>query len=148
MSRPALTSIAAIAGVVAASSCCLPVLPFVAAAGLAGGSAFLWAARPYLLTASVLLVALGFYQAARARKCDRPHSRAASLLLWLSAAVVVLSFFLPQAAAAVTYLYGGYETPAGQPRLESLTAANLAGIRDAFNNARDQVRVVLFLSPT
>jgi len=145
MARPALTSMAAIASVVAASSCCLPILPFVAAAGLAGGSAFLWVLRPYLLGASILLVALGFYQAARAKRCNRRQGRAASVLLWLSAAVVALSFILPQ---AVVSLYGGYQTPPGQARLESLSPQNLAGIRGAFNSGQDQVRVLVFLSPT
>jgi hypothetical protein len=47
-SRTALASVAAIGSVLAASSCCLPVLPFLFAAGAAGGSAFLTTTRPYL----------------------------------------------------------------------------------------------------
>ena len=35
--RTAVASVAAIGSVLAASSCCLPVLPFVFAAGVAGG---------------------------------------------------------------------------------------------------------------
>ena len=88
MSRPGLTSIAAIASVVAATSCCLPILPFITAAGLAGGSAFLWVARPYLLAASILFVALGFFQAARAKSLQPPPQRHQLRVLWLSAAVV------------------------------------------------------------
>ncbi len=144
MARPAITSLAAVASVIAASSCCLPVLPFVAAAGLAGGSTLLWTARPYLLGASILFVALGFLQAARAKRCHRAPGRLASTLLWTSAAVVVLSFFLPQVASAVTYLSGGYETPNGQTRLDS----SVTDLRAAFNAAKDQVRVLVFLSPT
>ena len=53
----ALASLAAIGSVLAASSCCLPVLPFVMAAGVAGTSAFLNAARPYLLAVSVVFIA-------------------------------------------------------------------------------------------
>lgn len=143
MARPALTSVAAIFSVLAASSCCLPILPFVAAAGLAGGSAFLWAARPYLLGASILLVAFGFYQASRARKCHhRPHILTI-VLLWLSAAVVTLSIFFPQ----LSYLGGG-SPPAGQLPLADITPATVAGLRGAFNAARDDVRMILFLSPT
>lgn len=94
-----LSSLAAIASVVAASSCCLPVLPFLMAAGFAGGSAFLSAARPYLLAASVLFIAFGFYQAWRAKKCQRRRSAVSSILLWTSAAFVFVSIFLPQLMA-------------------------------------------------
>ena len=94
-----LASLAAIGSVLAASSCCLPVLPFMMAAGLAGGSAFLTAARPYLLAASVLFIACGFYQARRARKCHRRASAISSVLLWASAGFVFLSIFFPQLLA-------------------------------------------------
>src|SRR5260370_5534426 len=84
-------SLAAIGSVLAASSCCLPLLPFMMAAGLAGGSAFLSAARPYLLAASILFIAYGFYQAWRAKKCQRPPSAIASALVLVAAVVVVHS---------------------------------------------------------
>jgi hypothetical protein len=94
-----LASFAAVGSVLAASSCCLPVLPFMMAAGLAGGSAFLSAARPYLLATSVLLIAFGFYQARRVRKCRRRPSLINSVLLWMSAGFVFLSIFFPQVMA-------------------------------------------------
>jgi cytochrome bd-type quinol oxidase subunit 2 len=94
-----LASLAAIGSVLAASSCCLPLLPFMMAAGLAGGSAFLSAARPYLLAASTLFIAYGFYQAWRAKKCQRRPSVAASALLCVSAVFVVISVFFPQVMA-------------------------------------------------
>ena len=97
--RGALVSIAAIGSVLTASSCCLPVLPFVVAAGFAGGSAFLAAARPYLLGGSVLLIAYGFYQAWRAKKCGRRPSVISSVLLWVSALFVFHSIFFPQVMA-------------------------------------------------
>ena len=92
----AIASIAAVGSVLAASSCCLPVLPFMMAAGLAGGSAFLLMARPYLLAASVLSIAFGFYQAWQAKKCQRRHGVIGSALLWVSAGFVFLSIFFPQ----------------------------------------------------
>lgn len=98
-SHAALASIGAIGSVLAASSCCLPILPVFVAAGLAGSSAFLAAARPYLLGASVLLIGFGFYQAWRAKKCRRRPSVVASLLLWAAAAFVVISIFFPQVMA-------------------------------------------------
>jgi len=85
--------------VLAASSCCLPLFPFMMAAGLAGGSAFLAATRPYMLAASVLFIAYGFYQAWRAKKCRRRTSVIASALLWVSAIFVAASLFFPQAMA-------------------------------------------------
>src|ERR1051326_3510675 len=77
-------SLAAIGSLLVASSCCLPLLPFVMAAGLAGTSAFLSEIRPYLLVGSLLAIALGFYQARRARKCNRRTNIAAYILLWAS----------------------------------------------------------------
>jgi hypothetical protein len=95
---PAFAGIAAVGGVLAASSCCLPILPFAMAAGAAGGAAFLSAARPYLLAFSILLIAWGFYQSARAKKCRRP-SRVATVLLWVSALFVFISIFFPEMMA-------------------------------------------------
>src|SRR5215471_517526 len=94
-------SLAAIGSVVAASSCCLPLFPFMMAAGLAGSSAFLTEVRPYLLVGSILLIAFGFYQARRARKCNRGTSTVASVLLWVSAGVVLISILFPQIIANV-----------------------------------------------
>ena len=103
-----VASVAAIGGVLAASSCCLPVLPFVMAAGFAGTSAFLSAARPYLMGVSILFIAFGFYQARRAKACQRRPSRIASALLWISTAFVLISIFFPQIMAnAVADLLAG-----------------------------------------
>lgn len=97
--RTTVASLAAIGSFVAASSCCLPVLPFIAAAGVAGSSAFLLAARPYLLGASILFIGYGFFQAWRAKKCQqRPHA-IASILLWTSASFVFISIVIPQVLA-------------------------------------------------
>src|SRR5260370_19870394 len=89
-------SLAAIGSVLAASSCCLPLFPFMMAAGLAGTSTFLSQVRPYLLAGSILLIALGFYQAWRAKRCQRRTSLISSMLLWTSAAFVFVSIFFPQ----------------------------------------------------
>ena len=99
--RTAFASLGAAVSVVAASSCCLPLAPFIAAAGVAGGSAFLWSARPYLLAVSALLIAYGFYQGSRARKCAERTSRISTILLWSSAVLVLMSLFFPQALASL-----------------------------------------------
>jgi hypothetical protein len=97
--RTAAAGIAAIVSVIAASSCCLPILPFVFAASLAGSSTVLTALRPYLLVVSVLFIAYGFYQAWRSKRCSRKPSMVSSALLWLSAFFVFVSIFFPQVVA-------------------------------------------------
>ena len=51
-------------------------------------------------------------------------------------------------AAAVLYLYGAGQTPAGQPPMKNLSAQSIGEIKNEFNAARDDVRVLLLLSPT
>ena len=50
--------------------------------------------------------------------------------------------------AAVLYLYGGSLTPSGQPPLQNVTAQSVAEIKNEFNAAKGEVRVLLLLSPT
>ena len=94
-----LASTAALASAVAASSCCLPLLPFVAAAGLAGSSAWFTAVRPYLLAVSVLLIGFAFFQSHRAKQCNCRPSKLSSAVLWISAGIVAVMIFFPQAVA-------------------------------------------------
>lgn len=64
-------------------------------------------------------------------------------------ALAVLALTLALALAlAGWYSWGPRHTPAGQPALASLTPANFEVIRQAFNGASDQVRLILLLSPT
>jgi len=98
--RTALAGMAALGSVIAASSCCLPILPFVFAAGFAGSSALLTVLRPYLLGASVLFILYGFYQAWRAKQCRSRPSVLSSILLWSSAVFVAVSIFFPQVIAS------------------------------------------------
>ena len=95
----AVVSLAALGSVVATSSCCLPLLPFVFAAGAAGTSAFIAQLRPYLLVLSVLLIAFGFYKSWRAKQCNCKLSRISTFILWFSAIVVFLFIFFPQVIA-------------------------------------------------
>ncbi|HKU27221.1 MAG TPA: hypothetical protein VJQ54_17230 [Candidatus Sulfotelmatobacter sp.] len=95
----AIASIAALASVILSSSCCLPLLPFVLAAGTAGSSAFFVKLRPFLVIASVLFIAFGFYQSWRAKECNCRPSTVSTVLLWFSAIVVVVFTFFPQAMA-------------------------------------------------
>jgi hypothetical protein len=49
---------------------------------------------------------------------------------------------------ALVYSYGGGQVPAGQAPLQRLTPQNLSAIRNSFNAAKDDARVLLLLSPT
>ena len=67
----------------------------------------------------------------------------------MSTVFVATSIFFPPAMAnAAADLLGGGQAPPGQPVLVSLTTQNLGSIHDAFNAAKDDVRVLVFLSPT
>ncbi len=92
-------SLAALGSVIAASSCCLPLVPFLFAAGAAGMSAFVGKLRPYLLVLSVLLIAFGFYKSWRAKQCNCRPSKISTALLWFSAIVVFVFIFFPQVIA-------------------------------------------------
>jgi hypothetical protein len=97
--KPLLSSLAAITSVLAASSCCLPIIPLWLAAGSAGASMFLASARPYLMTLSVLLIAYGFWTAARARECTRRRRTINLVLLTVSGIFVASSLLFPQVLA-------------------------------------------------
>ncbi len=99
-------SLAAIGSVLAASSCCLPLFPFMMAAGLSGTATFFSQVRPYLLVGSILFIALGFYQGWRAKQCQRRTSAISSILLWASAAFVFVSIFFQQIMANVIAGFG------------------------------------------
>jgi len=99
--RTIIASLAALASVVLASSCCLPLLPFLFAAGAAGSSAFFVRVRPFLLAVSVLLIAFGFYQRWRAKQCQCKPSLLSTIVLWFSAIVVLVFILLPQAIANI-----------------------------------------------
>ena len=51
-------------------------------------------------------------------------------------------------SAAALYLYGGGQAPAGQRPLQKISAQSVGEIKNEFNAARDDVRVLLLLSPT
>jgi hypothetical protein len=128
--------------------CCLP-LPFLGAAGLAGASVFLSAARPWLLGLSVLLLGVGFFQVYRGMKCRARQSRIAFVLLGLAAVVIVFLLFFPQVLAGLLAdISSQQNVPVGQRSLSNLTSENFDELRTAFNMASGDVRVVLLLSPT
>jgi hypothetical protein len=42
----------------------------------------------------------------------------------------------------------GHQAPAGQPSLQYLTPQNVVQLKDAFNASKNEVRLLLLLSPT
>lgn len=50
--------------------------------------------------------------------------------------------------AALGYFYCRSYAPFGQPPLKSLTAKNIIDVKNEFNAAKGDVRVLLLLSPT
>lgn len=80
--------------------CCLPI-PFLGAAGIAGASVFLTSARPWLLGVSVILLAAGFFQIYRGRRCRIRQSKGAIACLGLATVVVVFLLLFPQVIASI-----------------------------------------------
>ena len=97
--RTIVASIAALGSVLLASSCCLPMFPFIFAAGAAGSSSFFVKARPFLLAASVLSIGFAFYQRWRAKQCQCKPSLLSTIILWFSVVVVLTFFLFPQVIA-------------------------------------------------
>jgi hypothetical protein len=50
--------------------------------------------------------------------------------------------------AALAYFHGGSRAPSGQPPLRSLAAENVGEIKNEFNAAKNEIRVLLLFSPT
>src|SRR5438067_5561561 len=90
--RTILASLAALGSVVLASTCCLPMFPFIFAAGAAGSSAFFAKARPFLLAASLLSIAFAFYQRWRMKRCHCKPSLFSTIVLWFSVVTVPTLF--------------------------------------------------------
>ena len=98
-SRGILAPVSAIASLLVAASCCLPLAPVLGAFGLAGASVWLGPLRPYLMGSSVVLLAAGFIQAYSAKRCGVKRSFLSLVLLWVAAAFTVLLLGFPQVVA-------------------------------------------------
>jgi hypothetical protein len=96
---PVLSSIAALGGLVAAMSCCLPVGTFLLAAGAAGAARILNPLQPWLFGVSIAALILGFVQAYGRSHCSLRRNPVSIGLLWISAALVLVLLLFPQAIA-------------------------------------------------
>jgi hypothetical protein len=61
---------------------------------------------------------------------------------------MVLAFVLVMAAALGRQQFGTHNVPAGQPALTHLAPDSAETLRVDFNQAADNVRVIVLLSPT
>ena len=130
MRRVLASPVAALLSAFAALSCCLPLGPFLLAFGSAGASGLFVSLQPYLIGFSLLMLAIGFVQAFRARQCGRRRRVFNIVVLLCSTGLVALMLF-----ANVTS--GG-----------SVTAFHAAEFQQSFNAAADRTRIVVLLSPT
>ena len=138
-----LSTVAALAGLVAALSCCLPLGTLLMAAGSAGASLLSEALRPWLLWLSVGCLALAFAQTYFRARCEFRHRRLRTALLWFSAVVVGATLFAPRFTA--TLLAGKLPAFATYGRLRTFDEADF--LRE-FQAASRQTRLVVMLSPT
>jgi hypothetical protein len=94
------TPIAALIAALSTLACCLP-FTFLGALGLAGASARLQSARPWLLVSAGVLLGIGFIQLyVRRNQCEK-RSRLSIALFWSAALIVLLVILFPQVLASL-----------------------------------------------
>ena len=77
-------------------------------------------------------------------QCGGKHAGAVIMKRKYILSAIVIAVLI----GAAVYFYGGGQAPRGQPPLERLTAQNVSAVKNAFNAAKADVRVLLLLSPT
>jgi len=138
-----LSTLASLAGLVAALSCCFPLGTLLMAAGSAGASLFSEKLRPWLLAFSAAALVFAFVQTYVRRRCEFRHRRLRTVLLWFSATVVVGMLIAPGVFASL--VVGRMPSLSGSDQLRDFDPA--AFTRE-FDAASDSNRIVLLLSPT
>ena len=129
------SALTAVLSVLAALSCCLPLAPFLLAGGFAGASALFASLRPYLIAFAVVMLAIGFIQAFRARQCTRQRRALNVAVLLASTGLVAVMLFAQVSLSA--------------PGANSGVAAfDLATFRQSFNADAGHTRLLVLLSPT
>jgi len=138
-----VTSLASLASLVAALSCCLPLGTLLLAAGSAGASLLVEKLRPWLLALSVALVVFAFVQTYFSNKCAFRYRRLRTCLLWFSAVVVLGMIAVPQYFSAL--LAGRLPVFTSHAPLRDF---NLPEFTREFDASLAQTRLVILLSPT
>ena len=144
MKKSAITaSVASVASLVAALSCCLPLGTLLMAAGSAGASLFSESLRPWLLGLSVASIVFAFVQTYVRGRCEFRHRRFRTVLLWFSAVLVGGMLAAPRYASSL--LAGNIPAVFGSSVLHPFSEGEF--IR-AFNASSGRTRMVVLLSPT
>jgi hypothetical protein len=138
-----VSTLASLASLVAALSCCLPLGILLMAAGSAGAAIFSQVLRPWLLCISVGCLILAFTQTYLFGRCEFRRRRLRTFLLWFSAFAVGATLLAPQFTA--TLLAGRLPGAASSAALRTFDEADF--LRE-FQSASQQTRLVVLLSPT
>lgn len=138
-----LSTLASLASLVAALSCCLPLGILLMAAGSASASLFSESLRPWLLAFSVAALVFAFVQTYFRRRCEFRQRRLRTVLLWFSALMITSMLAFPRQVS--TLLAGRLPAFAATGTLHDFDEQ--AFVRD-FNSATGYTRLVALLSPT
>lgn len=141
---PLYSAFAALGGVALAASCCLPLPAILAAGSLGAASAWLPEARPYLMAASLAALAFGFYRLYSKKHCER-RGPVAQGVLWISLLATLAFLLFPQKTAQL--LAGPVPTARTAAPLP-IADLDIASLKQAFNAAAGETRVIALLSPT
>ena len=138
-----LSTLASLASLIAALSCCLPLGTLLLSAGSATASLLSEKLRPWLLALSVASLVFSFVQTYFRRRCDFRHRRFRTVLLWFSALVVTSMLAFPRYTS--TLLAGHLPS--------SLVTGSFRDFDERayiaeFNAAAGESRLVVLLSPT
>lgn len=136
-------TVASLASLVAALSCCLPLGTLLMAAGSAGASLFSERLRPWLLAFSVLSLVFAFVQTYVRQRCDFRTRRLRTVLLWFSAVMVVGMTAAPRMMSSL--LIGRLPSFHAASELRTFDERDFL---DEFRAANDRERLVVLLSPT
>jgi hypothetical protein len=138
-----ISTLASIAGLIAALSCCLPLGTLLMAAGSAGASLLSEKLRPWLLCLSVASLLFAFAQTYFRGRCAFRHRRLRTCLLWFSATIVTCMFAAPTFFSSILAGHLPFRKASSE-----LRAFQLADFTKEFDAARDRTRIVALLSPT
>jgi len=138
-----ISTLASLASLVAALSCCLPLGTLLMSAGAASASLYSEKLRPWLLALSVASLLFAFVQTYFRQRCDFRFRRLRTVLLWFSAATVIAMFAAP---TFVSTLLAGH-LPSFQVA-GTLRDFHQSDFQQQFDSESDRTRIVALLSPT
>jgi hypothetical protein len=140
------SSLAALASVVAAGMCGLPLGTLLAAAG-AGSAAVLVppSLQPWLMGLAAVLIAFGAWRTFVRPSCATDRRWTHKTALVVSAVAVAAMWLAPQQVAG---LIAGDSGQLEAPGDEARPIDSVEVLKAAFNAAHDETRLIVLLSPT